>query len=234
MKCLVFDVWGDFAHYRKFYTTSSPITFSFPPRTAVAGMISAIIGLKKEEYIKFFTKDKAYIALRILNPVKKSRISYNLIDTKTAKMMSKIVNRTQVTFELLKDPKFRIYFYHEDKQIYEKLKTCLENHESFYTPCLGLSEFIANFSYVGEFELSEKDNEDYVLLQSIVPFNSEQLKVEFEDMKEYFKDTIPNEMNENREVTEYLKVLYERNGKSIKCNLSRYYQLSEEEKIVFL
>ncbi|SKA90407.1 CRISPR-associated protein, Cas5h family [Clostridium sp. USBA 49] len=234
MKCLVFDVWGDFAHFRKFYTTSSPLTFSFPPRTAVAGMISAIIGIRKEEYLKYFTKDQAYIAIRILKPVKKTRISYNLIDTKTAKMMSKISNRTQVTFELLKDCKFRIYFYHEDNQIYEKLKTSLKNHESFYTPCLGLSEFIANFNYIGEFELSEKNNYNYVLLQSIIPFNNEHIEVEFEDNKEYFKDTVPNEMNDDREVTEYLKILYERNGKAIKCKLSKFYELSEEERIVFL
>lgn len=234
MKCLVFDIWGDFAHYRKFYTTSSPLTFSFPPRTAIAGMISAIIGLDKNEYLKFFSKDEAHIGVRIINPVKKTRVSYNLIDTKTAKMMSKIVNRTQVTFELLKDCKYRIYFNHENSNIYEKLKEFLENHDSYYTPCLGLSEYLANFEFVGEFNLQGKENLESVEINSVIPFKEEELKVDFQFGKEYFKDTLPNEMNENREVTEYAKIIYERNGRPIKCNMKKYYEFQEDEKIVFL
>ncbi|MFB3896899.1 MAG: CRISPR-associated protein Cas5, partial [bacterium] len=31
MKILVFDIWGDLGHFRKFYTTTSPLSFSFPP-----------------------------------------------------------------------------------------------------------------------------------------------------------------------------------------------------------
>ena len=52
MKCLVFDIKGDYGHFKKYYTTSSPLTFSIPPRTTVSGMIGALIGLDKEEYLK--------------------------------------------------------------------------------------------------------------------------------------------------------------------------------------
>ena len=44
MKCLVFDIKGDYGHFKKYYTTSSPLTFSIPPRTTVSGMIGALIG----------------------------------------------------------------------------------------------------------------------------------------------------------------------------------------------
>lgn len=47
-KMLVFDVWGDYAHFRRFYTTTSPLSFPIPPRTALCGLIGAIIGLEKE------------------------------------------------------------------------------------------------------------------------------------------------------------------------------------------
>lgn len=233
MKCLVFDVWGDFAHYRKFYTTSSPLTFSFPPRTAVAGMIAAILGIDKNEYLKYFTKDKADIAIKIMKPVKKSRISYNLIDTKTAKMMSKIQNRTQVTFEVLKDCGYRIYFTHKDKNLYEKMKEFLKNHKSYYTVCLGLSEYIANFKYIDELEMKEEHSKDYVYIDSVIPFNEDML-IEFEVDREYFKDTVPNEMNEDREVIEYKKVIYERNCNPIKCIVDSFYNIREGENIVFL
>ena len=63
--------------------------------------------------------------------------------------------------------------------------------------------------------------------------NNENLKIDFESEKEYFKDTMTNEMDVNRVVTEYAKVLFETNGKPIKCN-THYYLGSGGEKIVFL
>lgn len=50
---LVFDLWGDLGHFKKPYTTTSPLSYAFPPRPTVAGIISAIVGLKKEEYLRF-------------------------------------------------------------------------------------------------------------------------------------------------------------------------------------
>lgn len=232
MKCLVFDIKGDYGHFRKFYTTSSPLTFSIPPRTTVCGIIGALIGLDKEEYLKYFKKTDAKIAIQILNPVNKSRVSYNLIDTKTAKMYSQIKNRTQVTFELVKNPGFRIYFSHENNDVYQKVKKFLEEGKNYYTLSMGLSEFIAEFEYKGEMEVNEITNEDFVDIDTVVKYN-ENLKIEFESNKEYFKDTMQNEMDENRVVTEYAKVLLERTGRPIKC-ITNYYLGSGDEKIVFL
>jgi CRISPR-associated protein, Cas5h family len=71
-RVIVFDVWGDYAHFRKNYSTSSPLTYSFPPRTALSGLIGAVVGLDKAEYFRHFCKVDANIGCRILAPVKKS------------------------------------------------------------------------------------------------------------------------------------------------------------------
>ena len=123
MKVLVLDLWGDYAHFRKYFTTSSPLTFAFPPKTALYGIVSAIIGLDKNEYLKYFQDKKCKIAIRILNPIKKTRISINYIDTKIAVDMGGIICRKQVNLVVLNDVKYRIYFYHEDNELQEKLKT---------------------------------------------------------------------------------------------------------------
>ena len=232
MKCLVFDIHGEYGHFRKFYTTSSPLTFSIPPRTSISGLIVALIGLDKEDYINYFTKDKAKIAIQILSPVNKSRLAINLINTKTAKMYSKIKDRTQVTMELLKNPSFRIYFSHEDENLYNKVKEFLEGGKNYYTLSMGLSEFIAEQKYVGEINLQEVSNNEFVYIDTVINFN-EDIEVEFENNKEYFKDTMQNEMDSNRVVTEYVKILFERHGLPIKCNVN-YYIGSGDEKIVFL
>ena len=144
MKCLVFDIWGDYGHFRKFYTTSSPLTFSIPPRTTVCGIIAALIGLDKEEYLKYFTKDKCNIAIQLNKEVNKTRLSYNLINTKTAKLYSQIKDRTQVTFELLQDPSYRIYINHLDNEIYSKIKSYLEANKNYYTLSMDLASLLQN------------------------------------------------------------------------------------------
>ncbi len=237
MKVLVFDVWGEYAHFRKYYTTTSPLTFSIPPRTAVCGLIGAIAGLDKSEYLKHFTKDQADIAVKILSPIKKVRLSENLIDTKNAPMMSKIKNRTQIRFELLKDAKFRIYLSHKETELYQKIRDYLVHHKCIYTPCLGLSEHIANFVFIGEFNCEMNTGvEELVKIDSVIPIREDSnVKIKFdENGGEYFHETLPIEMEEDRTLREYCKVAFERNGTPISANLEKYWLLENGERIVFL
>ncbi len=214
-RVIVFDVWGDYAHFRKNYSTSSPLTYSFPPRTALSGMLGAIAGLDKAEYFRHFSKDQASIGCRILQPVKKVRIGENLIDTKSASGMHLIKNRTQIRFELVKDPRYRIYFSHNDMSLYERIKELLRSHRSVYTPCLGLSELVCNFEYKGDFGLKNLGDE-FQEIGSVIPGKILLEPPDFEEGKEYFSEIMPGEMGEKRVVTEYNEILFERNGKSIK------------------
>jgi CRISPR-associated protein Cas5h len=234
MKALVFDIWGDYGHFRKYFTTSSPLTFSFPPKTAVYGIVGAILGLNKDEYLKYFQDKCCKVAIKIINPVKKTRIPINYIDTKAAVDMSKIKNRTQVNLEVLKDCKYRVYINHENNDIYNRLKEMLSNKKCQYNVCLGLSEFLANFSFIGEFDVRQvKDNSKVIDIDTIIPFKDD-INIKIEEGREYLKDTVYNEMNENREITEFVTVLYERTGRTIKCNIPIYYGLESGDKIVFL
>jgi CRISPR-associated protein Cas5h len=233
MKVLVFDVWGEFGHFRKHYTTTSPLTYSIPTRTAIAGMIGAIEGLGKDEYLNYFSKKDANIAVKIGSPIKKTRIAENLIDTKNALMMSRIKNRTQIRFEVLKDVKYRIYFSHSSEEVYNKLYSMLKEHKSVYTLCLGLSEHIANYEFIGEMEAVSELSDSLKEIHSTIP-EKELIKINFEEGKEYFSETIPIEMLSNREVTEYGKVLFEKNAKCIVANVNNLWRLENGEGIVFM
>jgi len=244
-KVLVFDVWSDYAHFRRGYTTTSPLTFSIPPRTVLCGLIGAILGLEKEDnkYLKHLTLDKAKIGLRLLNPVKKVKISENLIDTKTARGigMNLIKNRTRIGFEFLKDPRYRIYFWHSNKELYSQLKESLSKHKTKYTPCLGLSENIANFEFLGELSASIKRADNKILFHSVISSEklSEKQGINFDLRGEYFSVRIPVEMNQERIITKYSDILFERNGKPIESKLSEayceinYYN-GTKENIVFI
>lgn len=231
-RVIVFDVWGDYAHFRKNYSTSSPLTYSFPPRTAISGLIGAIAGLDKSEYFRQFLRDSAMIGCKIINPVKKVRIGENLIDTKSAVKMHFIKNRTQIRFEFVKDPKYRIYFSHADEQFYKIVKDLISNHQSIYTPCLGLSQLICNFDFIGEFGLKNLDD-DIQTIDSVVPGQYIR-EPEFEEGREYFSEVMPCEMGEDREVTDYREILFERNGKGIKGMARELWEVGNNEHIVFL
>lgn len=232
-KVLVFDIWGEYAHFRKYYTTTSPLSYSIPPRTVVTGFIGAILGLGKEEYLKHFTKKQAFITVGLLNPVKKVRISENLIDTKSAIRMHLIKNRTQIRFEFIKDPKYRLYFYHTDEGLYTRTKNLLADHKSIYTPYLGISEHIANFEFIGEMNIQKKILEDFVKVDSVIP-EDQTNKIEFETDLEYFSETMPIEMDFDRTVVEYKNIMFERNGQRIKVKLKEFWELDNGERILFM
>lgn len=245
---LVFDVWGDYAHFRRFYTTTSPLSFPVPPRTALCGLIGAMIGLEKEgnDYLKYFSIESANIALRLLNPIKKTVIAENLIDTKTARGpgMNLISNRTQIRFEFLKDQKYRIYFCcsNEEGNLYQKLKYNLTHHKTKYTPCLGLSENIANFKFKGEFEMKDfPPSNFYIPISTLIPLQktSSDNGISFEAEGEYFSIRVPVELDTQRIVTKYSDIIFDRNGRPIKTKLTEPYTSinypdGRSENIVFI
>jgi len=247
-KVLVFDVWGDYAHFRRFYTTTSPLSFPIPPRTALCGLIGAIIGLEKEgnDYLKYFSIKSAYIALRLLNPIKKTVIAENLINTKNARGpgMNLIINRTQIRFEFLKNQKYRIYFYYTDEEdsLYQKLKYNLINHKTKYTPCLGLSENIANFKFVGEFEIKNLSPSDvHIPISTVIPLQkiSSDNGIFFEREGEYFSIRVPVELNTKRVVTKYSDIIFDRKRRPIRAKLTEPYAIinypdGRSENIVFI
>jgi len=231
-KVLVFDVWGEYAHFRKYYTTTSPLTFSIPPRTSLSGLIGAILGYGKKDYIPKLSKSQAMIAVRLMHPVKKMRLAENLIDTKKAgRHMNEISQRTQIRFELLKDPSFRIFFSHKDQAVQNRLRELLCEHKCVYTPCLGLSEHIADFRYVGEVEAAEEVPREHEYIASAVP-EKRVLDMVYEDNREYVSETMPIEMAPDRSVTEYASIIFERNKQSLKAHVDSCLLLETGERIV--
>lgn len=225
---LVVDVWSDYAHFRKPYTTSSPLTFAFPPRTALAGMVAAFIGLGKEEYLEHFTRDKASLAIALAHSttgIVKTRIPENFIDTKDSGSykMCKIKNRTQINLEVVYAPRYRIFIQHQEPEVYTALRNNLAQHHSVYTPYLGISEFIAEYAFIGEFPCSPAvQPSEPIPIASVVPVAGvEPGSIVFEAAQtgsnEYLKERMPGEMLPGRITTSYDEILYERHGSSIRA-----------------
>ncbi|MDI9595683.1 MAG: type I-B CRISPR-associated protein Cas5b [Atribacterota bacterium] len=237
MKYLAFDIYGDYAHFKKFYTTSSPLTFSFPPPPTIGGMIAAICGIDKKNYLDILSFDRCQYAIRILSPIQKVRMGLNHINTKgnAWQLINKKNHepRTQIRTEFLKSPRYRIYFSHDENEIYQKVCSHISNHWTYYTFSLGLSELIGDYSWVGEFEGKEISFEEHFSIDSVIPIpqiNLSEMKIE--EGKRYFRERIPVNMDNKRIVKSYEEVLFESNGNNLTFKKGNCIELENGEKIV--
>jgi CRISPR-associated protein Cas5h len=78
--------------------------------------------------------------------------------------------------------------------------------------------------------------EETQTIDSVVPGKCI-LEPEFEEGKEYFSEVMPCEMGEEREVTDYREILFERNGTGIKAKVEGLWVVENgerSERIVFI
>lgn len=240
-KVLVFDIWGDYAHFKRIETTTSPLTYLIPTGTSLTGLIAAIVGLEKDSYYELLSPENFKFAIRIMEPLKKIGININLIKTDDGFYLWDNIMRggephSPTPFEFVKRPKYRIYLWlnqqnEKSRDVYNKLKAYLKKHQSFYTPYLGISELIANFKFVGEFPAKGPRKVEEKEIHSVV--RKEKAKLIVEKEKRYGKDRIPIFMDKSRITQEYDDVFYEINGKMMKISTNELYRIGEEN-VVFL
>ncbi|HPZ06879.1 MAG TPA: type I-B CRISPR-associated protein Cas5b [Candidatus Eremiobacteraeota bacterium] len=230
MRILSFNIWGDYGHFKKFHTTSSPLSFSLPPPTAIYGIIGAIKGLPKSDYITILTGYNVKVAIGLNNPIKKMRMGVNWIELK--KSFDKLERAPQIKQEFLCDCSFKIYITGKEEFL-DELRDFLINHRSYYTPCMGISQCLANFNFTGEYPGMVKkisDGEEVHVITTIP--SSYPLKIE--PGKSYHKERMPVLMNPDRQVIDYRDIIFENNGKPLCIEGGEYIDLGTEKAIVFL
>lgn len=229
-KILIFDIYADYAQFKKYFTNMSPLTFSIPPRTVLCGIVGALIGIDKSRNPGCFSKENSFVSVKTNSPIKKVKIPTNYLKTTSKEHFSKFEQHKPTNVEYLKKPSFRVYVAHKDRDLNQKIKENLAEHKSVYTLNLGISSCIANFSFAGEFEVEAGAGEaDFV---SIIPRETIG-KIIFNDTVMLQQCTLPNFMLNDREVIEYREFLYEVNGNSISAEVDSYFTISDRgENIV--
>ncbi len=237
-RVLIFDVKADYAHYKQIYMTTSALTYPLPFKTAIYGLVGAIIGLEKEknQYLQSFQNGNCQIALQLLEPVRTQRIPMNLSGEPGAIKG----NRKPTLMEFISRQKLRIYFQHKDNELTNNLSQHLKNHTSVYTPTLGLANLLADFNWVKECEWQEQSNTKQATeIHSIIPKNS---FVKFDTDSTYYKGNQIVEVNQyalemdmERNVTERDSMIFDRAGKSITAFVKKYWkvQTAENPNIIF-
>ncbi|MBO8159472.1 type I-B CRISPR-associated protein Cas5b [Thermosyntropha sp.] len=224
MQVIIFDLTGCFAHFRKIYTNSSSLSYSLPPRTTVAGIIAAILGLERDSYYEILSSQNLDIAVGKINPTRKLVQSLNYMKITTSKHFVYPDGHTQIPFEIIcGDPeiRYRIYARLADKTLYHDLQKRLIDRRCVFPPYLGAAPFAAHIEYIGEGELKGVDTPEIMTIVTPVDINL----VEKLDFNQFFddsvlvKDKMPVDFTPERYPINTRTYLYEDKGKGLRVKL---------------
>lgn len=158
MKGFQLIIEGNWGHFKKPETNNNPLTHDLITKTALIGLIGAVLGIEREEMKGKFPQlsDDLLYGVQLLHPVKK--ISWGFT-SRTA--ISPTAEGTPKYFEFLKDPKFLVSIALKNDQsnsIFEKFKQAIKEKHAVYPPVLGWHNCPANLQWESTGDFSEIKN----------------------------------------------------------------------------
>lgn len=245
MKLLVFDWKGPMGHFRKLDTNSSSLSYSFPSRTTIIGMIAGVLGYERDSYYELFSQDKCQIGLSVRTPIRKLFQTVNYLFVKNKGDLNGINGHTQIPLEFLfpsleySQIIYRIYFWHENPSIYKTLKNHLKMKTFVYPPYMGLSELLSSLEYVNEVDVQKiNSNTKKVKINSVVRISElQENSLELLPSSRFLKEFMTRSFDKERNILETDSYLMEQQNQIIGISKVPYFQLvydEETENILFM
>ncbi len=181
-RCLSLRLSGPWGHFRRVEGNTVKTTYRIIPRTTVAGLLAAVLGIERDGYYQLFGPDSSAIAVEPLREIRTMNLPVNNLTTSTEGL--KGVNtrgkvsvyypdptedRQRTNYEVLVEPAYRIDVWLDNNEIYKQLRTHLTEGTSHYTLSLGLSEYLADIEYLGEYEVDPIEETGPLVVDSAVP-----------------------------------------------------------------
>lgn len=228
IKLLIFDIKGYFGYFRRIYSTTSSLSYTFPPRTTIAGLISSILGYDRDSYYEQFSLKNSFIALQIRSQITRivQTVNYFDIDSFTNDKFRGKSAPAQIIQELLvqKLPYeqlwYRVFFNSVNNSIMEDLERRIKDKKFYYPPSLGTANNIANVEYVDKLdaELLKKDEE--VPIYTIIPRSKIKYLEPQEERRIYIEERVPVSFLKGREIEKVDDYIYEEFGRPLKVILN--------------
>ena len=178
MKLISFRISGAFAAFRDPSVTSNQTVYYIPSKSAVVGILGAMIGVKRsdslgeiysEEYKEFFKNTK--IGIQFESEPRKVTFFTNHRSLKEPKTKP-------FKTELVENPKYTIYVITDDENS-KKLSNAIKKNEFIFSPYLGHAYCQAAVSDYEEIDAQEIDSKDKKT-QCVVLDESETYNSDFE------------------------------------------------------
>ena len=181
-RCLSFTIRGPWGHFRRIEGNIVKQTYRIIPRTTIAGLLAAVVGIERDGYYDLFAPNESAIAIEPVREIRTINMPMNTLSTASGNLQSlngrgkisvKLPDpttlRQQHNYEVLVEPAYRIEISLSDDEWYSELRAMLEAGKSHYVPSLGLSEHLAEIKYHGEFAVDAGPDGESVAVDSAVP-----------------------------------------------------------------
>ncbi|GBF10029.1 type I-B CRISPR-associated protein Cas5b [Tepidibacillus sp. HK-1] len=240
MNFLIFDIKGRYAHFRKFYTNSSSLSYSVPPRTTIEGIIAAILGYERDNYYDILSTEKLNIAVRKISPTKKIIQTLNYIKATSRDSVTDLKEgHTQIPFEMVTGDKgviYRVYVNHSDHIIMEELEDRIRNGRFHYIPYLGAAPFNCNINYIGNFTAIEQNTNDFIEISTIIRQSLIADKgIDIKGMNlSLIKEKMSRDFFEDRIIKEVEDYIYDEEGHPLRVKLKGNFYRINGENIVLM
>ncbi|MEM2047043.1 MAG: type I-B CRISPR-associated protein Cas5b [Candidatus Jordarchaeales archaeon] len=227
IKLVVFDAKCFFAHFRKHFSTTSSLSYSFPPRTTIAGMMAAILGYDRNAYYSIFSSEKCRIALQVRTPVRRITSTVNYLMTDRPVTLSKlrgIGRQAPVHMEMLvsdtREPRqlsYRIFFNHEDENLLKEVEERIRCSRFIYPPSLGTANNVAELEYVDFANAKVYQPNGEVEVHTVVPASVLKRILPEHGRRIFIEELVPADFAEDRRLKREENYVYEGGGKPIEA-----------------
>lgn len=179
MEIISFDIVGKQAHFRKFYSNSTALSFTIPPRTTIMGMIANMMGLERDSYYQDFASDAIRISLGVKSQLKKSIYRLNYLRIKGNNDFRGLNGRIQLPLEVISgydirkdDVIYRIYIAHHEKgrDMFNVIKARMLTKRPIYNLSLGAANFSASIQNIQLY--NDKSTKECEANNELINFNS--------------------------------------------------------------
>ena len=241
MELINFRLSGRFAHFLRAEASASAVSYPLPPRTAILGVLGAILGLSKDEPQVVLEPANIAISGRLPNThwhrakFRKdppASLPCTVKRTQKADATTKPEKATLILQEWLFNPAYAIWVSIPDP--YQKdLEERLKKRQWHFGPCLGLSEMSADIQYLKSSECRPLPSGTYNI-QSVFQRDAGAFKVEKALNGELFVQllSMPRSVTPER-VFSHCAYVVEREAKPIPVQTDQAYEV-DGEIVMFL
>lgn len=249
MNVIAFHLRGKMAHFRRYYSNSSALSYTVPPRTTIIGIIAGLLGYKRDSYYEKFSKDQCKVAVGLYSPVKKIVQKMNLLQVKSLNDLNgSKEHHSQCATEWVIPHNivdgyidYRVWFHHKDHIVMKELESLLNNSVGYYKSlgislALGSAQNLGWIEYDDTYKIEKNITDDYVDINSIIPIDT----LKDIDIKEsslfLIKEELPLEFDKKRRLTldGKNKMIINNYATSIKAKVTEYYTSDNGDKIIWM
>ena len=147
MKGVLIDVSGNWAHFRKPETSNNPLSHDFITKTALIGLMGAVLGKERADMRPLFPQlsDDLLYGVQIKNAVKKQSWGF------TNRSISDVFAKVPKQMELIREPSYFVMIglvNERSAALFEQFVAHIQAKETHFTPVLGLHNCPAELSLI--------------------------------------------------------------------------------------